>query len=1292
VCLIARAVAFSWGYVPGPIVKVRSLLLSAALTGLAASAPAQEKLAASESGHLHPDLVKRAGELDRASGVEAYAALRRVWSSWDRASPTDVEELLREAAKSEKLTPGARAYAGVLTALARVRRGDLRTARDRIASLGYVERWAVIGPFDNEGKTGLDQAYAPELEFTRPIVPGAAESGKERPVRWRAVPREFPHGFINFGSLMRPEQKICAYATTFVKPKPGTRAPRKISVWIGTGGAFKAFWNGSEVLESDVYSGHDFDRYATVVKLEAGTNALTVKVCGDESAPILSVRLADERGEPETGFDVTNDFAASAPASELAQRLSKQAPTEKPTAKSPTKPTAKPTQKPTAKPDAKEPAKKPVAKRPPPPKPAGIEGPAQTFERLTSREDASAANLEAHAAYLYETDGDDPAVHLARDLAHRAAEKQPTVRRLLLAASLAEDNNQRGEWIKKAEALEKGSPSREVLLARALQRRTSPGFYEAFPLFDRVLARYPDDMTALQGRVELYNMAGLPRTALATLERALERNPRAVNLLNLYASELRALGRTTEAAEAEARYSSLRFDDAGFLAQMLELSIARRDKRAAEHWAERLLASHPGDLWALGAAARSYRALGENERAIATYRRALELAPEDVATLRTLAELYGSLGKTDVSVGLLREILRIRPQEKSVREYVEFLEPKEARPDEAYAWAPERFLPLRHAPHQGENRRSLRDLTVSTVFDNGLSSQYRQIVFQPLTDAAAASARQYGFVYEADRQVVQLRGAKVYRGNGRIDEAIEWGEGPVDDPSIAMYTSGRAFYVQFPRLEAGDVVELRYRVDDVTARNEFNDYFGDIVYLQGTEPSANVEYVLATPKTRTINFDHSVPGLEQTTTETGSQRIHRFFAKKIAGLDPEPGMPPGSEVLGFVHASTYRSWEDLGRWYWGLVKDQFDLDDETRALAQKITKDKKTDIDKVKAVYDWVTRNTRYVALEFGIYGYKPRRCVQTVARGWGDCKDKATVIVTLLNELGIPANFVVVRTQMKGGLKTKIASFAPFDHAIAYVPSLDLYLDGTAEHTGIYELPRMDIGALVMHVERGKTRITNIPVPPPDKNFVERSVRARIQKSGEAKLTLDYRAAGYSAAEWRRQYQAESARRERMNHDLGGELPGFVIAPGAQGISTSNLGDPEEPVHVHVEGSAPAFARREGSQLSMVVTNSFRLTSAFASMSQRKLDVSIVAFSELRDNFVIEFPPGVRVVSAPESATGDSRFGWYSITVEKQADKVVVKSRLGLKVSRVAPNEYAAFKTFCAEADRALGARLVVE
>ena len=68
----------------------------------------------------------------------------------------------------------------------------------------------------------------------------------------------------------------------------------------------------------------------------------------------------------------------------------------------------------------------------------------------------------------------------------------------------------------------------------------------------------------------------------------------------------------------------------------------------------------------------------------------------------------------------------------------------------------------RAAPAGGFNQRTLRSLHVTTVFESGLSSRFHQIVYQPMTDEAAASAREYAFVYQADRQQVQLRAGKVY--------------------------------------------------------------------------------------------------------------------------------------------------------------------------------------------------------------------------------------------------------------------------------------------------------------------------------------------------------------------------------------------------------------------------------------------------------------------------------------------------------------------------------------------------
>src|SRR5690606_802571 len=104
----------------------------------------------------------------------------------------------------------------------------------------------------------------------------------------------------------------------------------------------------------------------------------------------------------------------------------------------------------------------------------------------------------------------------------------------------------------------------ELMLAQAWHKKTGPNPQESFPIYDKVLALDPDNLTALQGRVELYNRAGLKRTALAALERAYIRRPHSVLLANMVASQRGALGLSTVASEAEDRYAAVRFDDNSF--------------------------------------------------------------------------------------------------------------------------------------------------------------------------------------------------------------------------------------------------------------------------------------------------------------------------------------------------------------------------------------------------------------------------------------------------------------------------------------------------------------------------------------------------------------------------------------------------------------------------------------------------------------------------------------------------------------------------------------------------------
>ena len=112
---------------------------------------------------------------------------------------------------------------------------------------------------------------------------------------------------------------------------------------------------------------------------------------------------------------------------------------------------------------------------------------------------------------------------------------------------------------------------------------------------------------------------------------------------------------------------------------------------------------------------------------------------------------------------------------------------------------------------------------------------------------------------------------------------------------------------------------------------------------------------------------------------------------------------------------------------------------------------------------------------------------------------------------------------------------------------------------------------------------------------------------------------------------------------------------------------------------------------LSLPVTVAADLTSTYASQSKRKQDVRIVGFSSREEVARITLPAGAAVVAGPPDAQGSSRFGSYSVETTKEGRTVVVKSRLALDVTRIAPADYAAFRKFCQEVDQAMSHRLLV-
>ena len=261
----------------------------------------------------------------------------------------------------------------------------------------------------------------------------------------------------------------------------------------------------------------------------------------------------------------------------------------------------------------------------------------------------------------------------------------------------------------------------------------------------------------------------------------------------------------------------------------------------------------------------------------------------------------------------------------------------------------------------------LLDRRVVRVHRNGLSRTFAQRVVQVLSERGAEENKEFAVHYTPGREEVDIRQARVYRRNARGElttlEATDRSDEDLSEPWYGLYYDNRAEVVRFEGLRPGDVVEIQYLVDDVGSDNQMADYFGDLQFIGETIPEAALGLhadragVAPDPRQRAA----SCRGSTGRSSVEGSDRVYRFAAKDIAKIDAEPAMPGVGEISPYLHVSTYASWNDVGAWYWRLVEESLIADDEVRRTARGLVKRGMTDAERVRAVYDFVVKSTRYV-------------------------------------------------------------------------------------------------------------------------------------------------------------------------------------------------------------------------------------------------------------------------------------------------------------------------------------------
>jgi hypothetical protein len=288
-----------------------------------------------------------------------------------------------------------------------------------------------------------------------------------------------------------------------------------------------------------------------------------------------------------------------------------------------------------------------------------------------------------------------------------------------------------------------------------------------------------------------------------------------------------------------------------------------------------------------------------------------------------------------------------------------------------------------------------------------------------------------------------------------------------------------------------------------------------------------------------------------------------------------------------------------------------------------------------------------------------------------------------------------LLRTRRGGRIDPEPASLAVFDHAIAYVPKLDMYLDGTAEFSGTRELPSQDQGVTVLRVGPHGTVWTETPVLPSAENRALRRWDVALQASGEARVSESLTITGQAAPEWREHYQTPGERLERYAKVWNGRYPGAtLLSVDMPGIEDRNL-----PVTVQAKALVPrlgqALAGGAGEMALPVTVRDADFSRTYARLSRRREDLLIAYPWQHDEELVFHLPEGWRVDTVPPSRVADSPFGSFHLEVSagqgRAAQEVRVHSFLDVTQHRITPADYPRFRLFLGEIDAALAARITI-
>lgn len=491
--------------------------------------------------------------------------------------------------------------------------------------------------------------------------------------------------------------------------------------------------------------------------------------------------------------------------------------------------------------------------------------------------------------------------------------------------------------------------------------------------------------------------------------------------------------------------------------------------------------------------------------------------------------------------------------------------------------------------------------------------------------------------------------------------------------AASSFTSLKTLVVKFTEIKKGD--RVYFKMTKRQLKPIFAGVFDSFDFLSPFESYDFCEINVASPRTMELKFD--MFGLKGgKSTEINGVAAYQWTLEKYPAKNYEMAMQYPLNFGPRLIITSVENFEKIGQTFTKEAANKYEITPELQTLADDITKEHKLPEAQAEAIYDWVNKNVRYLAIILDRGGWIPNDAATIVTNRYGDCKDYTILIKTLLKAKNIDSIPTVVRADETNWF-TSVPSIYYFNHMILYIPSLNKFADATVPNSKLGEISD------VLHGKKGvllgrNGSIVSLPLSKKNLNSSNSNSKVELQLNGDAKAITDLILMQSLKSMGMEKYDSESKR----NFSLGMRLlfARFEIDATTELIELKKSDDENDSTSMKLEIVVNQFTeyKKTGSFEVPPLVN-FANWSVFKSIIESEKRTTPINLGQIETNelYEIKFPKGIKIESVPANMNFENSIGSY-ISDYKLIDNVVsVKRDFTFKKKYIEILEYQEFREF---------------